>query len=251
MIQIFTCLLKKELRTFFCTPLAYAVLCFFWFILGLNFYWLLQQISDGERLITALQLLFNSPLIIFSLPVVVPLVTMKLVAEERRLGTLESVLTTTVTDSQFILTKFLSALIFYLILWTPVTIYCVILQKICNLQGVDFFNFGVLIGSFLGIFFIGIFYNAVGVFMSTLTKNQVIAAISGFSIIFSSLFVFMVLTYSTRYEDLRNIAQFFSTFSHMLDFSRGLIDSRYIIFYTFSSIWLLYSSISILQWKRK
>ena len=101
-----------------------------------------------ERLIIALQLLFNSPLVIFSLPVVVPLVTMKLVAEERRLGTLESVLTTTVTDSQFILTKFLSALIFYLILWTPITIYCVILQKICNIQGVDFFNFGVLIGSF-------------------------------------------------------------------------------------------------------
>ena len=126
-----------------------------------------------------------------------------------------------------------------------------ILQKICNLQGVDFFNFGVLVGSFLGIFFIGIFYNAVGVFMSTLTKNQVIAAISGFSIIFSSLFVFMVLTYSTKYEGLRNIAQFFSTFNHMLDFSRGLIDSRYIIFYTLSSIWLLYSSISILKWKRQ
>ena len=102
---------------------------FFWFILGLNFYWLLQQISDGERLIIALQLLFNSPLVIFSLPVVIPLVTMKLVAEERRLGTLESVLTTTVTDSQFILSKFLSALIFYLILWIPVIIYCVILQK--------------------------------------------------------------------------------------------------------------------------
>ena len=59
----------------------------------------------------------------------------------------------------------------------------------------------------------------------------------------------MVLTYSTKYEGLRNIAQFFSTFNHMLDFSRGLIDSRYIIFYTLSSIWLLYSSISILKWK--
>ena len=150
MIQIFTCLLKKELRTFFCTPLAYAVLCFLGSFWVLNFYWLLQQISDGERLIIALQLLFNSPLVIFSLPVVVPLVTMKLVAEERRLGTLESVLTTTVTDSQFILTKFLSALIFYLILWTPVTIYCVILQKICNLQGVDFLTLAFLLALFLG-----------------------------------------------------------------------------------------------------
>ena len=251
MIQIVVCLLKKELRTLYCTPLAYAVLSFFWFILGLNFYWLLQQISNGERLIIALQLLFNSPLIIFSLPVVVPLLTMRLVAEERRMGTLESVLTTTVTDTLFILTKSLSALIFYLILWLPMIIYCFILQNICASQGIDFFNFGILFSAFLGVFFIGIFYNALGVFMSTLTKNQVVAAISGFSIIFSTLFVFMILSYSTRHGDLRNIAQLFSTFNHMLDFSRGLIDSRCIIFYSVSTIWLLYSSICILKWKRK
>ena len=249
MIQIFICLLKKELRIFLYTISLYSIMFFGSF--GFKFLLVIAANLRWERLIIALQLLFNSPLVIFSLPVVIPLVTMKLVAEERRLGTLESVLTTTVTDSQFILTKFLSALIFYLILWIPVIIYCVILQKICNIQGVDFFNFGVLSGSFIGIFFIGIFYSAVGVFMSTITKNQVIAAISGFSIIFSSLFIFMVLTYSTRYEGLRNIAQFFSTFNHMLDFSRGLIDSRYIIFYTFSSIWLLYSSIFILKWKHQ
>ena len=91
----FMCLLKRELR-FILTPLAYAVL-FFLVIGGLNFFWLLQQLADGERLIMALQLLFNGPLPTFSLPVVVLLITMRLIAEERRLGTLEAVLTTPIS----------------------------------------------------------------------------------------------------------------------------------------------------------
>ena len=98
MMRTFMCLLKRELRALFYTPLAYAVLFFFWLLSGLNFFWLLQQLADGERLIMALQFLFNGPLLTFSLPVVVPLITMRLIAEERRLGTLEAVLTTPISE---------------------------------------------------------------------------------------------------------------------------------------------------------
>ena len=249
-MQVFICLLKKEMRTYFYTPIAYAILFFFWILLGLNFYWLLQQILVGERLIMALQLLFNGPLIMFSLPVVIPLMTMRLISEERRMGTIENVLTTPISDFQFIFSKFLSALLFYLLLWLPTVFYCLILHRICLYQGIIFLTPGVLISSFVGILFIGIFYNSVGVLMSVLTKNQVLAAIAGFTILFSSLLIFMVLSYSTRFEEIRAFAQFFSTFNHMLDFSRGLIDSRPLFFYLFSSLWLLYISILALNWKR-
>ena len=190
MIRTFMCLLMRELRALFYTPLAYAVLFFFWLLSGLNFFWLLQQLADGERLIMALQLLFNGPLLTFSLPVVVPLITMRLIAEECRLGTLEAVLTTPISEAQIILAKFISAFMFYLILWLPALIYCGVLHSLCLAQGVVFLDAGILMASFTGVILIGLFYNAVGLLMSTLTTNQVVAAIAGFAILFSSLLVF-------------------------------------------------------------
>ena len=249
-MRIFMCLLKRELRAFVYTPVAYAVLFFFWLLSGLNFFWLLQQLADGERLIMALQLLFNGPLLTFSLPVVVPLVTMRLIAEERRLGTLEAVLTTPISETQFVLAKFVSAFVFYLILWLPAVIYCGVLKGLCLEQGVVFLGAGSLIAAFTGVILMGLFYNAVGLLMSTLTTNQVVAAIAGFAILFGSLLVFMLMGYSTQYEAVRSVGQFFSTFAHMLDFSRGVIDSRVVLLYLGNSVWLIYTSIRILEWKR-
>ena len=249
-MRIFMCLLKRELRALFYTPLAYAVLFFFWLLSGLNFFWLLQQLADGERLIMALQLLFNGPLLTFSLPVVVPLVTMRLIAEERRLGTLEAVLTTPISETQFVLAKFVSAFVFYLILWLPAVIYCGVLKGLCLEQGVVFLGAGSLIAAFTGVVLMGLFYNAVGLLMSTLTTNQVVAAIAGFAILFGSLLVFMLMGYSTQYEAVRSVGQFFSTFAHMLDFSRGVIDSRVVLLYLGNSVWIIYTSIRILEWKR-
>ena len=249
-MRIFMCLLKRELRALFYTPLAYAVLFFFWLLSGLNFFWLLQQLADGERLIMALQLLFNGPLLTFSLPVVVPLVTMRLIAEERRLGTLEAVLTTPISETQFVLAKFVSAFVFYLILWLPAVIYGGVLKGLCLEQGVVFLGAGSLIAAFTGVILMGLFYNAVGLLMSTLTTNQVVAAIAGFAILFGSLLVFMLMGYSTQYEAVRRVGQFFSTFAHMLDFSRGVIDSRVVLLYLGNSVWLIYTSIRILEWKR-
>ena len=250
MMRTFMCLLKRELRVLFYTPLAYAVLFFFWLLSGLNFFWLLQQLADGERLTMALQLLFNGPLLTFSLPVVVPLVTMRLIAEERRLGTLEAVLTTPISEIQFVIAKFVSAFIFYLILWLPALIYCGVIHSLCMTQDVVFLDVGVLVASFTGVIVIGLFYNAVGLLMSAFTTNQVVAAIAGFAVLFGSLLLFMLMGYSTQYEVIRNLGQFFSTFTHMLDFSRGVIDSRVVLLYLGNSIWLIYTTIRILEWKR-
>lgn len=248
--RMFRCLLKRELRALFYTPLAYAILFFFWMLSGLNFYWLLRQLADGERVFMALQLLFNGPLITFSLPVVVPLITMRLIAEERRLGTMEAVLTTSVTERQWVVVKFVGALIFYLLLWLPTLLFCVVLGWLCGEQGVMFPDWGVVSAAFVGVVLVGLFYTAVGLFMSALTSNQVVAAIGGFSILFGSLIAFMFMGYNTQLDTLRSVGQFFSTFAHMLEFSRGVVDSRMVLFYLGQTAWLLYTSICILEWKR-
>lgn len=249
--RVFRCLLKRELRSLFYTPLAYAILFFFWILSGLNFYWLLRQLADGERMLIALQLLFNGPLITFSLPVVVPLITMRLIAEERRLGTMEVVLTTSVTEREWVLVKFTGALIFYVLLWLPTILHCFVLGWLCGEQGVVFPDWGVIGAAFVGVVLVGLFYTAVGLFMSALTANQVVAAIGGFSVLFGSLIAFMFMGYNTQSDMLRSFGQFFSTFAHMLEFSRGVVDSRMVVFYVGQTVWLLYASITVLEWKRR
>ena len=155
------------------------------------------------------------------------------------MGTFEAVLTTPISETKIVLVKFISAFIFYLILWLPALIYCGVLHGLCSSQGVVFLDAGILVASFTGVILIGLFYNAVGLLMSAFTTNQVVAAIAGFTILFSSLLVFMMLGYSTQYEWVRRVGQFFSTFAHMLDFSRGVIDSRVVLLYLGSSIWMI------------
>ena len=111
-MRTFFSLFKKEVQTCFLSPIAYVVLFFFWVLSGLNFWWLLVQLADGEPLTTATQQIFGG-LISFSLLVIVPLITMRLFAEEHKLGTLESLLNTPLTAVDLVLAKFTGALVFY------------------------------------------------------------------------------------------------------------------------------------------
>jgi len=84
-MSTFFCLLKKELRSCFLSPVAFIIIFFFWVLLGLNFWWMLVQLADGELLQEATQQIFGG-LISFSLLVIIPLLTMRLFAEERKLA---------------------------------------------------------------------------------------------------------------------------------------------------------------------
>jgi len=129
-VSVFFCLLKKELRTCFYSPIAYVVMFFFWVLTGGNFIWLLIQMADGESLTFATQGIFGGLVLTFVVPFVVPLITMRLFAEERKLGTLEALLTTSVRVSELVLAKFAGAMVFYIVLWLPVLIYAYILARL-------------------------------------------------------------------------------------------------------------------------
>ena len=126
-MRVFSCLLKKELRSYFYSPIAYISLFIFWLLSGMNFYWVLLQLSEGERAISIIQLLFCGPLIIFSLPVIVPLITMKLFSEETKTGTIELLYTSPINPFSIIFSKFLSSLVVYFFLWIPLIIQIFVL----------------------------------------------------------------------------------------------------------------------------
>ena len=249
-MNTFLCQLKRELKAIFYGWLAYVVLALFWLLSGLNYYWLLLQLADGERLTFAQQLLFSGPILVFTLPVLVPLLTMKLFAEERKLGTFEILLSAPITIPCLVLSKFTAVFIFYLLLWMPHLLFVTGLNSLLVDQSSYFIQSGVVGTGLFGLILVGGLYCAIGLMMSAMTSNQVIAGLSGFALIFSGLLLFMFMGYSTQDQSWRTIGGFFSTFAHLLEFSRGVLDSRHIALYVVHTVWCLYATIKIVEWKK-
>ncbi len=249
-MSTFATLLGKELRACFCSPAAYVVMFFFWALTGGNFVWLLGQLAHGESLTLATQLLFSGPLLTFSLPVVVPLITMRLFAEERKLGTLEALLTTPVRVHELVLAKFAGAMAFYMVLWLPVFAYAFIQHRLCPPGVAGFPDLGALAGGAVGTVLVGAVYIAVGLLMSSLTSNQIVAAIGGFALLFGETLGFTILAYSATNPLMRLVGQYYSSFAHLMDFARGIIDSRIVVLYVAYAAWFLFATVKVVEGKR-
>ncbi|MDF7799524.1 ABC transporter permease [Pontiellaceae bacterium B1224] len=249
-MSVFISLLKKELRTSFYSPIAYVVMFFFWALTGGNFYWLLGQLSHGESLTLSTQLMFSGPIITFVLPFVIPLITMRLFAEERKLGTLEALLTTSVQIPQLVLAKFFGALIFFVILLLPSIVYVSVLSHLTPGELVGFPDYGALKSGVLGVLLVGSLYVSVGLFMSSLTSNQIVAAIGGFAVLFGSLMGMMYMAYTSQSSSVRVVGQFYSSFAHMMDFARGIVDSKIVVMYLANVAWFLFATVRVVESKR-
>ncbi len=248
-MRTFLSLFKKEVQTCFLSPIAFVVLFFFWVLSGLNFWWLLVQLADGEPLTRATQQIFGG-LIGFSLLVIVPLITMRLFAEERKLGTLESLLTTPLTSLELVLAKFAGSLVFYAVLWLPVVAYTVIQQNLSPVEAMQFPDFGALRAGFLGVMLVGGLYISIGLLMSSLTSNQIVAAISGFALLAVLFFSMMFLAYTSPDPLLRAAGQYFSSYAHLLDFSRGIVNGWSVVLYLSTTAWVLFASVRVVESKR-
>ena len=248
-MSTFLSLFKKELRSCFLSPIAFVVMFFFWVLTGGNFVWLLYQLANGESLTVAAQWMFGGPMV-FSLPVVVPLITMRLFAEERKLGTLETLLTTSVRVSELVLSKFFGALVFYAVLWLPTLAYAYMQSRLNPAVGQAFPDTGALLAGAIGVLTVGALYVAVGLFMSSLTSNQIVAAIAGFAVLFGAFLTGAYMAYTAPSEVTRNLGQYLSSYAHMLDFARGIVDSRIMALYLSFTAWILYASVRVVETRR-
>ena len=247
---VFFSLLKKELRTCFFSPIAYVVMFFFWVLSGINFLWLLWQMGSGESLTRASQLMFGGFLNTFAIPVVVPLITMRLFAEERKLGTLEALLTTPVKVYELVLAKFFGALVFYMVLWLPVIIYVYLQKQIVPSEVAGFPDIGSIWGGALGVTLVGSLYIAIGILLSSLTSNQIVAAIGGFALLFGFSVTLTVMAYTAQTVGPHIIGQYFSPYVHMMDFARGIVDSRVLTIYVAYSAWFLFAAVKVVESRR-
>lgn len=209
-------LTKRELRAYFDSPTAYVVLTVFLLITG----WFFATSLFLEN-VASLRSVFNIVPFIFLF--FIPAITMSTFAEERRSGTLELLLTMPVRDWQVIAGKLLSVSLILLSTIALTAIYALTLSILGDL------DFGASTGGYLGIFLFGVTAGAIGIFASSLTRNQIVAFILGFAIIFV-LYLFDKVTQFVP-GSIGAILQYLGIEYHYQNLLRGVIDSRDVLYY--------------------
>jgi gliding motility-associated transport system permease protein len=225
----------KELRSFFNSPVAYIVIVVFLIILG----WFFTSnlfIANISSLRTVFEM---TP---FLLLFFAPAITMRLISEEKKAGTLELLITKPVKESEIILGKFLAAWMLYFFTLLPTLCYYVTVSIIGSL------DIGPVIGGYLGLLLVGAVFLAVSVFGSSITENQVVAFIVSFMIVFALFMLDKVLFYLPSY--LASTLEYISVDYHFSNIARGVIDSRDIIYYASAIGFSLFIGTIVLQKRR-
>lgn len=241
-------LLNREIRSFFYQPIAYVVMFFLLMVIGFNFFITVLMLNGQPTEVTIIELAFN--LIPFWIVFILtfPLITMRSFSEEYRLGTIETLTTAPVTDWQVVLSKYLGALIFYIMLWAPTLIHFAIFQWVTEKTAAN--AVGAYWGTYLGLFLMGMFFTAIGCCASSLVKEDINAAIISACTIFVWFFLpFAPQLFRSTDRGLIEFFDYLSAAQHMQEFSRGIIDSRPIVFYTSATALIL--AFTLLSFQRR
>lgn len=248
-MSTFFTLLGREVKSFFYSPIAYVVMFFFLIATGFNFYSGVSFLNQSPSEVTVVEAAFNTVLFWFPFVLIFPLITMRTYADEFRMGTIETLATAPVSDWQIVLAKFFGGLIFYVLLWAPSFLYFVAFQEITGKQAA--MAAGAFGGSYLLLLLIGAFYVALGCLASALTNEQINAAVMTFVAIFG-FFVTGLLGFilNSPSQSVRDVISYFSAVEHMADFSRGLIDSRPLVWYLSMTVFVLFINLQVLQYRK-
>ncbi|HUK15695.1 MAG TPA: ABC transporter permease [Bryobacteraceae bacterium] len=246
---------NKEFKSYFSSPIAYLLMAFFGLIFGYGLYTATAQtvtlslrsqmmgqsqpINLNDQIIGPL-LGFASTIALF----LVPMITMRLIAEEKKTGTIELLLTSPVKDYQIILGKWLGAMLLFL---------CILGMSVINI--LMLFAWGkpdwkpVLI-AYLGLILQGGTLLAIGLFVSTTTRNQIIAG----GVTFFVCLLLWLLSWSTAFETSvgSQVLNYLSIVTHFDNFAKGLLDSKDVIFYLsmiFFGLFLTSRSMESLRWR--
>jgi ABC-2 type transport system permease protein len=223
---------RKELKGFFDSPVAYIVLTIFVLISGWFFFSDLFLVNQAS-----LRNLFGIVPFIFMF--FVPAVTMRLISEEKRSGTIEILVTLPVKDYEIILGKFLAGLGLIVVAVLLTLVYTLTLSGLGDLDS------GSVAAGYLGLIFLGATYLSIGIFTSSLTHNQIVAFITSFAIIFALFMLDKVLIFVPNF--LVSFFEYLSVDYHFSNISRGVIDSRDVIYYLSFIFFFLFLAVRSLE----
>lgn len=236
-------LLRKEIRSFLSSLIGYIVMAVFLLLMGL-FMWIFpgewNTLNTG---IASLDTLFVMAPWVFMF--LIPAITMRSFAEERRTGTMELLLTRPLTDFQIVLAKYLGGLTLVAISLLPTLIYFFTVWFTGETTGN--IDTGATWGSYIGLLFLGSAYVGIGIFASSLTSNQIVSFL---------IAVFLCFFMYTGFESIASFGSFGSLDAliiglgisdHYRSLSRGLIDSRDVVYFVVLTLIFLLSSRTVIQ----
>ncbi len=238
-------LLRKELRAYFGSLFAYAVLSVSLALAGFFFYTDLVFfiVWGGVSLPKGLWTYFFVD-VRFVMLFLIPALTMRLLAEEKKLGTMELLWTYPIRELSIILGKFLAALVVFLLLLVATLLYPLLIQTVYPVE------WGPVLAGYLGLFLLGAAFIAVGLFISSLTDNQVVAAMATFGVLV--LFWFLTWNEAATGEMFPELLRHLSLFDRFQNFAQGAIDSQEVVFFvcvTLLFLALAWQSLQSRRWR--
>ena len=225
---------RKELKGYFISPIAYIVISIFLILTGWFFFSTFFLYGQAE-----MRGFFSLLPIIFSF--IIPAITMRLFSEEFNTGSYELLLTLPVSSMNIILGKFLAASAFVSIMLIPTLFYGLFISFLGDL------DWGPVIGGYVGAVLMGAAFSAIGLFASSITRNQIIAFITGMSLCFLLTLVDKILFFLP--ESALSVFQFLGADFHFKNISKGVIDSRDLLYFLSVCFVMLYSTNIVIQEK--
>lgn len=207
---------KRELRAYFDSPTAYVVIIVFLLITGWFF-------TTNFFLVAQADMRVAFGIIPFVFIFITPAITMRLISEERKAGTIELLVTMPITDAEVIVGKYLAALALLISMLIPTIVYTVIVAILGDI------DMGPVIGGYMGLVLMGAGYLAIGTFGSSMTENQVVAYITSWLMVFAFFLMDKMLFILPNW--LVTPVEYLSIEYHFQNISRGVIDSRDLIYY--------------------
>jgi len=246
---------RRDFRSYFTSPVAYVVIGLFLLVSGIFYYLLFssfmqysyaammqqQGVPLNVNLMMIRPFLLNISVIILFM---IPMITMRAFSEDKKNGTIELLLTVPLNNWQIVIGKFLATYIFYVIMLGSTALFLIFLFWLGNPELLP-----VLI-AYLGLLLLGAALIAAGNLISSLTENQIVAAVGTFGL---TMFLWIV-GFSTDFSGkiLGKVLEYLSIVTHFEDFSKGIFDTSHLVFYvsfTFLMLFLTYQSIESSRWR--
>ena len=253
---------RREMSSYFVSPIAYIVIGFFLLIAGYFFTNILSFIMEQAMMAQMQQRQMGPPpsidvpslvmrnftgvistIILF----MIPMLTMSVYAEERKRGTMEMLMTSPITEFEIVMGKFFASLSLFVIMILPTMLYQVVMARFSE----PALPWKVLLSGYMGIILLGAVLIALGSFISALTESQIIAAV----ITFVTFLLLWVLDFGVRGSTTwyGEVLQYMSILRHYEDFTRGVIDTTGLIFYLsliVLGLFLTLRTLDSMRWRR-
>ncbi len=249
-MRVFLTLLRKELAAFFCSLTGYVIIAAVTLLTGSSFLMLIRNLGSDPFLMPVTELFFNSLLFWIIVILVTPVITMRLFALEKASGTFETLMTAPVGDLEVVTAKFTAAMIFYLVMWLPTIGALFIVGHFTNQTSA--LDTGTVGGTCVGIVLSGALFVSLGCFASSLTRNQVVAAMLSLA----AGVILLILAYlaqvmpATAQWFTQWVLFYFNLFKQMEDFTRGAVDTRTVVFYASLTVLFLFLTLRVVESRR-